>query len=85
MRLIDVDELAKELSKRVWYKQEDEKQAVRIVKEFPTVDAVPVVRCRECKWYCEYYCGWRQIIGELPEDFYCADGDRKGGVNDAAD
>ena len=44
----------------------------------PTVDAVPVVRCKDCtfrKWN-----GSCMISGVLNnEDFYCADGKRKGG------
>lgn len=48
-----------------------------------TVDAVPVVRCKDCKhgevddpdfpnqYYCHQGCGWNN------EDFYCAYGERK--------
>lgn len=58
------------------------------LEKAPTVDAVPVVRCRECKQgevddqdfpdqhYCHAGCGWNK------GDFYCAYGERKdGGVN----
>lgn len=49
----------------------------------PTVDAVPVVRCKDCKWcysgYCEkfddlipYGCAHREW-----EDWFCADGERR--------
>lgn len=50
--------------------------------ETPTVDAVPVVRCKECK-YAEkhsekcYVCRcrtWKPMIRK--PDFYCADGER---------
>lgn len=46
-----------------------------------TVDAVPVVRCKDCKWYRTDggYCGWRDMGDDLSENFYCADGERKGG------
>ena len=51
------------------------------VDDAPTVDAVPVVRCRECGafrplkeggicWNTGYY---------VPEDGFCHDGERKGG------
>ena len=48
------------------------------------VDAVPVVRCKDCKHYrtsdaghpdCDY-CD-RLICGTIKPDFYCADGERK--------
>lgn len=51
----------------------------------PTVDAVEVVRCRECKqgevddpdfldeYYCHAGCGWNN------GDFYCSYGERKEG------
>lgn len=50
------------------------------IKDAPTVDAVPVVRCRECRnwaneWWCRKYPNFRVIN----PDWYCADGERKGG------
>ena len=45
------------------------------------VDAVPLVRCRDCKHtkddgcgaiYCKVWDRW-----EMPEDYYCADGERR--------
>ena len=51
----------------------------------PTIDAVPAVRCLECKqgevddpdfpdqYYCHAGCGWNK------GDFYCAYGERKEG------
>ena len=55
------------------------------IDHIPTVDAVPVVRCRECKY--------RYVDGDnvrfnlcllnhnkvQSDDWYCADGERKGG------
>ena len=53
------------------------------IEAAPTVDAVPVIRCRECKqgeiddpdfpdeYYCHAGCGWNK------GDFYCAYGERK--------
>lgn len=52
-----------------------------MVEESPTIDAVPVVRCRECKHgaYSEYY-GNVACIAHLwvrgPE-YFCADGQRR--------
>ena len=57
------------------------------VDEQPTIDAVPVIRCRECKqgeiddpdfpdqYYCHAGCGWNK------GDFYCAYGERKEGAD----
>lgn len=56
------------------------------IEAAPTVDAVEVVRCRECKqgeiddpdfpdeYYCHAGCGWNK------GDFYCAYGERKEGA-----
>ena len=55
------------------------------IEAAPTVDAVPVIRCLECKqgeiddpdfpdqYYCHAGCGWNK------GDFYCAYGERKEG------
>lgn len=44
----------------------------------PTIDAVPVVRCKDCK---HRYKGWRcakqHVLEEVKADFFCADGARK--------
>ena len=69
MRLIDADALIKEANADGAYGYVDAKQ----ISEAPTVDAVPVVRCKDCKYFktrlCENednYDGW-----------FCADGERK--------
>lgn len=86
MGLIDPVELAEELSKRVWYEREDEKQAVRIVKEFPTVDAVPVVRCKDCRYgsctgeyglYYECELSEGEVAPLWREDDFCSYGERR--------
>lgn len=70
-------------------------EAIALAKGQPTIDAVEVVRCKDCRYYyrheffgkpyftCDianqYMTG--DIIGvgfEPPEDWYCADGERKG-------
>jgi len=63
-------------------------RAEQVLKEQPTVDAVPVVRCRDCKWaevdawwtYCKL--GHKEdttnsIIYTCTHNFYCADGERR--------
>ena len=43
----------------------------------PTIDAVPVVRCKDCVW-CEAhgYCDKNEMFVENRE-WFCADGERK--------
>lgn len=53
----------------------------------PTVDDVPVVRCKECKYSYEdldgLCCTYGVCIDSIvPEDFYCSYGERRGGGED---
>lgn len=61
--------------------------AIEIIKTAPTVDAVPVVRCKDCKHRVKYSCDTIEFfecdhmgicttrVG-VKDDFYCADGER---------
>lgn len=57
------------------------KHDVVIVRNQPTVDAVPVVRCKDCK-HCEYpnaereWCKKGHLHGNA-ETWFCADGERR--------
>ena len=51
-----------------------------------TVDAVPVVRCKECKYSYDdlggLCCTYGVCIDSIvPEDFYCSYGERRGGAD----
>lgn len=48
MRLIDADVADK------WMRQNNAFIDASILKAIPTIDAVPVVRCRDCKWFNHY-------------------------------
>ena len=48
MRLIDADVAYK------WMRQNNAFIDAAILKAIPTIDAVPVVRCRDCKWFNHY-------------------------------
>ena len=51
------------------------------IDEAPTVDAVPVVRCRECK-YRDGTPGQPNILcGQMHEDDFCSYGKRKEGAD----
>ncbi len=52
-----------------------------------TVDAVTVVRCKECKYSYDdldgLCCTYGVCIDSIvPEDFYCSNGERRGGGED---
>ena len=48
MRLVDADVADK------WMRQNNSFIDAAILKAIPTIDAVPVVRCRDCKWFNHY-------------------------------
>jgi len=59
-------------------------QAFEAINKAPTIDAVPVVRCRECiHWY--YYeedgiapvCTASMAYVNTPDDWFCKDGQRR--------
>ena len=60
--------------------------AMLILREAPTVDAVEVVRCRECKhcapenYHCDHPMGTVAPLRRKPEDF-CSYGERKEGAD----
>lgn len=55
------------------------------IEEAPTVDAVPVVRCRDCAHYetagCKKGYGWcnARVVDNIgvDDDYFCADGERE--------
>ena len=48
-----------------------------IIKNAPTVDAVEVVRCKDCKY--RYSDSWCEYVDD--DNFYCARGKRKEGAD----
>ena len=47
----------------------------------PTIDAVPVVRCRDCKWYDERISMCDNLGLPREQTFFCADGRKR--IDDA--
>lgn len=102
MRLIDADDLKEQLKQRyenalkwrgetVYYQRADGEvaaylEAIMTVNKAPTVDAVPVVRCKDCEhskhWYSDkrlcYL--WSETGIDVFDDGYCSYGKRS--VND---
>jgi hypothetical protein len=76
MRLIDADALPK------WtgYALSATEIAIE-VEHAPTIDAVPVVRCKDCRWHIDeepgmVYC--RAIVGGwVHNDWFCKSGERR--------
>lgn len=61
-----------------WFAVED------AVENAPTVDAVAVVRCKDCKYcYAEGFVNVRNVcekhydFGNVDDDWFCADGERR--------
>ena len=63
-------------------------QGVKIINQFPAVNAVEVVRCRDCKYYYDYgvnrdYCCHRSKCGKqvfdvkFKADDFCSYGERR--------
>ena len=83
MRLIDADALIKEANADGAYGYVDAKQ----IADAPTVDAVEIVRCRECKHcdpethHCDHHMGTVAPLRRKPDDF-CSYGERRGGGED---
>lgn len=93
MRLIDADKLKKALgitsedcNKCGWGSYEscgrgyDFEDACVAIDNAVTVDAVPVVRCRNCKHNCDCEIQYNAQAGEL---FYCGAAERKDGEHEA--
>ena len=86
-RLIDADALLEKMKRTSRYFD-----VLFDVEEMPTVDAVEVVRCRECKhhyWEQEpchgksvHYCKLPHMRGvEVFKEFFCSYGERKEGAD----
>jgi hypothetical protein len=88
-RLIDAEELWKKFESEPWYDNADRDEiALPMVDDAPTVDAVEVVRCKDCKHYdnTEGIC-WCKLNSKFypggfdwhsfPEDGFCSYGERK--------
>lgn len=84
MRLIDADKLPKYTGYAL-----SANEVAMAVENAPTVDAVEVVRCRECKWWrgpiygnrCSYHSGPNHTEFYDADEF-CSRGERKGGDAD---
>lgn len=90
MRLIDADSLFKEMEKRGWHDNADRDDiAEELLLNAPTVFAVPVVRCGQCKFRSDFTDGhcecrrWPNVPMSYqsvdPNFDFCSYGERKDG------
>ena len=89
MRLIDADALIKTLETQdysnapdtleEWTPQDLTNAEIFDINNAPTVDAVEVVRCKECKFYSEdeKWCEWLGLCGAFNENDFCSHGERR--------
>ena len=89
MRLIDADRLSEVIYDNVSALYEDavcaKEDCLAEIEAAQTVDAVPVVRCRECKKHSEangkHYCKFWRMYCPDDSDFFCKAGERKEGAD----
>lgn len=97
MRLGDLDRIAQDVRENNienYYKQDwTSSQVVTLLENAPTIDAVPVVRCRECSKKDKNICplvlvqfdrNMKQVLVQkpVPDDFFCSYGQRKDDAHD---
>ena len=82
-RPIDADALFAEFENVDWYNNADRDEiAERLVLQAPTIDAVSVVRCGECKWEWTQKCPPHRMGLIHDKNDYCSYGIRKGADDD---
>lgn len=87
MRLIDADALAKFIDYGHLHNPNEKAYSENDIREMidmmPTADAVPVIRCKDCKYYnpqqhyCEGIGNWFGYDGEWSDNGYCYKAERK--------
>ena len=80
-RTIDADALFAEFENVDWYNNADRDEiAERLVLQAPTIEAVSVVRCKDCRYWEMRNSprGWCVVHqGYVSPQYFCADGERK--------
>ena len=86
-RLINVsNENVKAVLEKYPYYPDEIWKFTAMTERFPTVDAVPVVRCMDCKhcdpenYHCDHPMGTAAPLRRKPDDF-CSYGERKEGAD----
>ena len=94
-RLIDADAFDKRIRLAVGSCEEelteDFKDGISTILEMmktaPTVDAVPVVRCKGCKYWrdTDHTCREHSLVSPMTAEDFCSKGERKDGERHGAD
>lgn len=89
-KLIDADSLLNEFLKRYMERErnrnlvfaacEIKQDFADMISDFPTVDAVEVVRCKVCKYHNKPPCPMRLSFNWTEDDDFCSRGERKEGA-----
>lgn len=86
MRLIDADSAKRTYTQDMFDTEEDFERVNDVLDYAPTVDAVVVTRCKDCKHRTESgNCGHPRHHGILPSAYpydFCNYGERRGGGDD---
>jgi hypothetical protein len=86
MRLIDADALMRDIGETVLFsvrpdrpsaEQRGARKVVNRIEAAPTVDAVEVVRCGECKHYGTSGCAMDAFSFDVTEESFCSYGERR--------
>ena len=84
MRPIDADALMKDILTAGIGKtiiEYSESDIGNMIRKRPTIDAVPVVRCRDCKYHNKPPCPMRLSFNWNGDNDFCSYGERKGGAD----
>lgn len=87
----DTEEEAAKFDDEMYYST---KAFIDVIDHRPTVDAVPVVRCKDCRffstdyhddygWICDTWCKLNNI--PMTKESFCSNGERKENKQDATD
>lgn len=81
MRLIDADKLSKNIYENVPAPYEDSREAKEeclcAIEEAPTIDAVPVVWCKDCECWRTTECALDYAMFEPTEGSFCSYGKKR--------
>lgn len=75
MKLVDLDD-------HIYCGEDGDYARYNIDQNIPTIDAVPVVRCEDCRWYKTKFCKmdrWTDLVTiyVAKADDYCSYGERR--------
>ena len=88
-RLIDVEQAKRATYEEIFWTESEQAAVRNFLAKLPKVDAVEVVRCKNCKHYCQYptvdkpkACFVHPLTPHfMPEDGFCSYGERKDNEN----